>query len=135
MHPIWCAMTILAEPLLPETTRRVGSIVLLWHDLLEDTSADLLENTPQQVRQLVQEMTFDSFDHEMRELWQRSDLTKLFKLYDKTSQFFDAVWLRDARYAQLLNHTQQLTTFVQQTYGELNIVKLAQALAVPRSKR
>lgn len=127
-------MTILAEPLLPETTRRVGSIVLLWHDLLEDTTADLLETTPQQVRQLVQEMTFDSFDHEMRDLWQRSDLTKLFKLYDKTSQFFDAVWLRDARYAQLLNHTQQLITFVQQSYGELNIVKIAQALAVPRSK-
>ncbi len=125
-------MTILAEPLLPEATRRVGSIVLLWHDLLEDTTANVLDNTPEPVRQLVQEMTFDSFDHEMRDLWQRSDLTKLFKLYDKTSQFFDAVWLRDQRYAQLLKHTQQLTTFVQQTYGELNIVKLAQALAVPR---
>lgn len=125
-------MTILAEPLLPETTRRVGSIVLLWHDLLEDTTADLLDNTPEQVRQLVQEMTFDNFDHEMRDLWQRSDLAKLFKLYDKTSQFFDAIWLRGSRYAQLLQHTQQLTSFVQQTYGDLNIVKLAQALTVPR---
>jgi hypothetical protein len=133
IHPIWCAMTLLTETRLPQDIRIAGAFALLWHDILEDTHLSLPENTTDRVTQLVKEMTFSGFDEEMVVLWERSDTTKLLKLYDKVSQFLDGTWLSDRRWAQLLAHTQKLQAFVEQTYGELNIVRIARAVCLPRT--
>ena len=125
IHPIWCAMTLLTETKLPQEIRYPGAIVLLWHDILEDTQRPLPPHTQPIIQNLVQEMTFASLDEEFEQLWQRSDTTKLLKLYDKVSQFLDGIWLADARWNQLVRHTRQLEQFVVTTYGELNIVRLS----------
>lgn len=132
IHPIWCATTILAEPRLGADLRYPGAIALLWHDTLEDTQLPLPEDCRPMVRDLVQEMTFANLDEEFERLWERSDTTKLLKLYDKVSQFLDGIWLSDKRWGQLVQHTRRLEQFVAATYGELNIVKLSRTLAQPR---
>lgn len=132
IHPIWCAMTLLTETTLPKDIRVTGSFVLLWHDVLEDTSLSLPSTATSAIQQLVEEMTFSSLDEEFVLVWQRSDTAKLLKLYDKVSQFLDGTWFSDKRWTQLLEHTKKLQAFVEQTYGELNIVRIARAVCLPR---
>lgn len=132
IHPIWCAMTLLSETELQDDIRYNGAIALLWHDILEDTKLLLPDDTHPVVQQLVHEMTFASFDEERERLWERSDTTKLLKLYDKTSQLLDGKWLKEGRWNQLVQHTRKLEQFVLTTYGELNIIKLSRVLCQPR---
>ena len=133
IHPIWCAMTILTETRLPLDLRRTGALVLLWHDVLEDTNAPLPADAPSAVRALVDEMTFANFKEEARLLWQRSDTAKLLKLYDKTSNLLDATWMRRESWNRYVDHTRKLADFVSARYGDLNIVRIAASVAVPRA--
>jgi hypothetical protein len=41
---IWCAMTIMTETMLDESARLNGYLALMWHDVLEDTHAQLYCN-------------------------------------------------------------------------------------------
>ncbi|MDP9316303.1 MAG: hypothetical protein M3R24_36540 [Chloroflexota bacterium] len=132
IHPIWCAMTLLTETTLPDDIRYHGYLALLWHDTLEDTTLPLPQDIDPVVQRLVEEMTFINLDDEFIRVWERSETTKLLKLYDKVSQFLDGTWLSDTRWQQLLDHTRKLQTFVEATYGELNIVKIARAVCQPR---
>ena len=128
IHPIWCAMTLLTETTLPENIRLDGYQALLWHDTLEDTNLPLPANTRQQVKTLVEEMTFDSFEQEMLDVWEKSNITKLLKLYDKVSNLLDGVWMNEQKLEQMKKYTRRLTEFVESAYGELNIVKFAKAI-------
>lgn len=128
VHPIWCAMTLLSEPALAETVRIPGALALLYHDVLEDTTARLPADTPEEVVALVHELTFDGFDHEVAELWTRSDMAKLLKLYDKTSNLLDAVDMKPERRRLHREHARKLCDFVEGRHGPLNIVHIARSL-------
>jgi hypothetical protein len=128
VHPIWCAMTLLSEPALPAEVRVPGALALLYHDVLEDTTAKLPDDTPEEVVQLVHELTFRSFDQEVVDLWSRSDTAKLLKLYDKASNLLDAVDMRPERRSLHREHARKLCDFVERRYGGLNIVHIARAL-------
>lgn len=132
IHPIWSAMTLLTETKLPVEIRHIGYQVLLWHDTLEDTTLPLPANIDSYVRDLIQEMTFASFSDEVECLWSRSDTTKLFKLYDKVSNLLDAVWMEPARWNRQVEHATKLLDFVRAKYGELNIVKIARVVCIPK---
>lgn len=127
-HPIWCAMAILAEPTLPEDIRELGARILLFHDLLEDTTAVLPPGTPPQVEQGVADMTFVDVGQEIADVWKRGDLILLLKLYDKTHGLLDRRLAprkkrrRNARYAL------RLAKAVDKAYGPLNITVLCRAL-------
>jgi hypothetical protein len=132
IHPIWCAVMLLTETTLPAEIRYHGYQALLWHDTLEDTTLPLPPDTPEPVCALVHEMTFANFAEEQEKLWERSDTAKLLKLYDKVSILFDAVWMSDRKWNRLVAHAQRLLQFVEATYGELNIVKIARVICQPR---
>ena len=133
IHPIWCAMTLLAETELKEEIRLPGYQALLWHDTLEDTNLPLPEVTSPEVVRLVEEMTFKNFDDEKEKIWQRSDMTKLLKLYDKISNLLDGTWMRDEKWNAYVKHTLKLSDFVAEKYGELDIVKIARAICKTKS--
>lgn len=133
IHPIWCAMTLLTETTLPGELRRVGYQVLLWHDILEDTDLPLPYSIDEEVRELVEEMTFNSFCEEKQLLWKRSKEAKLLKLYDKVSNLLDGTWMSDKNWEDYLVHTLKLSNFVSQEYGELNITRIARAICVKRA--
>jgi hypothetical protein len=132
VHPIWCAMTLLTETRLGDEIRLKGYQALLWHDILEDTSLPLPENTDSEVARLVQEMTFESFRDEQAKIWACRDVVKLLKLYDKVSNLLDAVWMKDEKWNNLVDYTLRLRQFVLETYGDLNIVKIAAAVGLRR---
>jgi hypothetical protein len=132
VHPIWCGMTLLTETSLPEEIRFAGYLALIWHDVLEDTNLSLPDDTDDNVIRLVQEMTFKSFREEQEQIWEKRDVVKLLKLYDKVSNLLDAVWMKDDKWNNLVNYTLKLRQFVLETYGDLNIVKIAEAVCLPR---
>lgn len=128
VHLIWCAMMIFHETTLAEETRVTGSQALLFHDVLEDTKADLPAYLSDEVKKLVSDMTFESSNDEMQKIWDKSIEVKLLKLYDKVSNLMDGSWMSPEKLQKYRAYTRKLTEDVQARYGELNIVKLAKTL-------
>lgn len=132
VHPIWCAMTILTETTLDEALRLSGYQALMWHDVLEDTHAELPANVSDTVRELIQEMSFESFAVEKELVWQRSKIVRLLKLYDKTSNLLDGSHFSSEKWNAYVQFTQSLITDVDSNFGLLNIVKIARSIAVTK---
>jgi len=128
IHPIWCASMIRQEPSLPEKMRLNGSQALLYHDVSEDTTAELPEWLSDDVKGLVSELTFESSEDEWETLWNKDKQIRLLKLYDKTSNIMDSVWMKPERRQQHLTHLKKLCEDVEQNYGELNITRFARTL-------
>lgn len=128
IHPTWCAMTFLTETTLPHDLRQRGTAALLLHDVLEDTTFGLPEGMPEDVRRLVNEMTFESSDEEMELIWSRSNEVRLLKLYDKTSNLLDAIWMSQEKKTKYTAYLLRLCETVQPLYGELNIIRIARAI-------
>lgn len=129
IHPVWCAMTLLAETSLPNELRENGAIALLFHDILEDTHADLPPGTSARVRDLVEEMTFESFTAEMELVWGRSQECLLLKLYDKVSNLLDGIWMSPEKHATYVSYTKRIASEVERTFGpNLNILRIARAI-------
>lgn len=133
VHPIWCAMTIMAETRLPESLRLNGCLALMWHDALEDTHAELPIDTVCEVRQLIQDMSFANFADERNLIWERSKEIRLLKLYDKTSNLLDASHYSIEKWNNYVEFTQSLIVDVENNYGSLNIIKIAKSIAVHKS--
>jgi len=96
------------------------------------TLLSLPDDASDTVKQLVQDMTFQNFDDEVAHLWEKSDTVKLLKLYDKTSILLDAIWMENAKWNKHVEHARKLLDFVVNKYGELNIVKIARVICVPK---
>lgn len=132
-HSLWCAMMLLLDTKLPESIRIPGAEALLFHDVLEDTSAELPQDLSEEVRSMVEDMTFDNFEDEVRETLMKPAKLQLLKLYDKTATLYDGA-LRPHRYSEWINFTKKLIQNVEKEYGELNIVVLAKGLVAQHSK-
>ena len=128
MHPIWCAMTILHETSLPEELRRDGFQALLYHDVLEDSQLKLPDWLSERIQTLVGDMTFESSQQEMIELWSKPEDVRLLKLYDKTSNFMDGVWMDKEKRKRYAENILKLCDDVEKGYGELNITRIARAI-------
>ena len=127
-HSLWCAMMIWLDSELPESIRAPGARALLFHDVLEDTSSALPDNTPDEVKHLVQEMTYaGGFDEEKFAVLNKPPLIQLLKLYDKTATLYDGD-LKPRRYKEWTEFMEKLIVTVEKEYGELNIVLLAKTL-------
>ncbi len=130
IHPAWCAMTLMFEPKLSREIRIYGGQALLFHDVLEDTSASLPEDLPPEVVRLVKEMTFDSFAVEEETIWQKEDVIKLLKLYDKVSTLLDCdAWMKPESLSEYKKYVIHLTDEVERIYGDLKIIQIARLLA------
>jgi hypothetical protein len=126
-------MTLLSETKLSQEFRFAGFQALLWHDVLEDTTLPLPDETSTEVRNLVEEMTFKSFEEERENIWSRSERAQLLKLYDKVSNLLDATWMSDSKWDEYATHTKRLTRLAVERFGELNIVQIARAVTMARS--
>lgn len=138
IHPLWCAMALLQESNLPGLVNREKcALALLFHDVRENTTMKLPEWLPQDTIELVELMTFTSepgsTEIEMREIWNRPVIVRLLKLYDKVSNLLDGSWMSDEKWNdQYVPYVLQLVDDVEKNYGQLNIVRMARAIAVPR---
>lgn len=130
VHPIWCAMTIMTETTLSESLRLSGCQALMWHDVLEDTHAELPIDASREVCQLIQDMSFANFADERAGIWHRSKEVRLLKLYDKTSNLLDASHYTVEKWNTYVDFTRSLITDVENNYGQLNIIKIAKSVAI-----
>ncbi len=135
IHPIWCAATLLSETKLSEDIRERGAVALLYHDVPEDTTAPLPKDLSHEVRALIKEMTFfGGFAEEAEEVWKRSPLCRLLKLYDKVHNLLDGrdTWMpekEDKEYRRKYEgHTLRLCADVEKNFGRLNITLLARTI-------
>ena len=112
--------------------QRLQGFVLFWHDITEDTTLSLPEDTPSDIVRLVEEMTFKTFSAELEEVWQRDPQIRLFKLYDKVSNLLDAGWMNVEKWNRYVKFTSELSKDVETNYGYLNIVKIAGAICEKR---
>lgn len=134
-HSLWAAIMLLIEPNLDEEVRTTGSIALLFHDVLEDTTAGLPRDLDENVVELIQGMTvpkepefnFSSFEKEKTTVFTKSKLIQLLKLYDKVATLYDGA-LPTTRYKEWITLIERLTKNVEQEYGELRITMLAKSL-------
>lgn len=133
VHPIWCAMTIMTETTLSEPLRLNGCQALMWHDVLEDTHVDLPIDTDREVRQMIQDMSFENFADEKTLIWTRSKEIRLLKLYDKASNLLDASHYSIDKWNNYVEFTQSLIVDVENNYGSLNIIKIAKSISVYKS--
>lgn len=139
VHPLWCAMTFLQETALPDSVNREHCFfALLFHDFLEDTDSVLPDWLPRESVGLVRCMTFSgevgSTEIEIKLIWARPQIVRLLKLYDKVSNLLDGSWMSDEKWnGQYVPYVLQLAKDVEQNYGDLNIVRIARAVAIPRS--
>lgn len=128
IHPLWCSMTIYSETSLPKQIRDEGAIILLYHDILEDTKLNLPDNlTPNVVDGIIQ-MTFTGMTQEMVEVWNREPKIRLYKLYDKISNLLDFSWMTPEIIEIYTSYTKRLLEDVEQNYGQLNITRIARAI-------
>lgn len=118
---------LLLETQLPERIRDDAAIALLFHDVLEDTSAPLPSSlTPEAVR-LITDMTYENFQEEVSGVLAKDSVVHLVKLYDKVATLYDEC-LRSFRYSEWLDFTEQLLELVERAYGQLHIVLLGKTL-------
>ena len=130
IHPIWCAMTIMTETSLDEALRLNGYQALMWHDVLEDTCAELPPGVSDDVRTLIKAMTFSSFADEKAHIFARPATARLLKLFDKTSNLLDGSHLSSTKWNDYVQFTHLLIADVEAQFGNLNIVKIARAIAI-----
>lgn len=122
-------MTLLAEESLPESVRSRGAHALLLHDVVEDTTSPLPEDTPKEVVVLVGAMTYSGgFAEEKDRVWEHEPLVRLLKLYDKASNMMSESCLTPERRAETRAYVARLCDDVEANYGRLNIVRFARAL-------
>lgn len=141
-HPVWCALMMFLEPLLPDEVRIPGSLALLFHDVIEDTTTPLPEDLPRDVKRLVDALTvpklpeynYSGWELEKETILEKPRLIQLLKLYDKTSSLYD-MSVREDRYQEWMTITGQLAKQVEEEFGRLNIVILAQSLIAEYRRR
>lgn len=129
-HPLDCWTEILNEPLLSEGDRAAGSLALLFHDVIEDTTVPPPDCLSPRVLQLVQDMTYEGgTEEEMVHIWEKEPFVILLKLYDKYSNWKTMGWTTEAKKASYRDYIQRLIDVVIRFYGpSLNVVRAAQAL-------
>ena len=134
IHPIWCATTILTETNLDEKTKNEGAITLLYHDILEDTTQLLPQDLEERIKYLVKEMTFQSSEEEMQQIWQKSKEIKLYKLYDKVSNLLDGSWMNKEKRQKYEEYARALVEDAKQNYGGLNITQITKNIIGENTK-
>lgn len=133
-HSLWCAIMILLDTQLPENIRVPGAEVLLLHDILEDTSLPLPKDISDEVKNLVDEMTYTDWESERDIVPTKPPIVQLLRLYDKVATLYDENAPRGKKLAEWLTLTKTLTENVRKEYGELNIISLSKAMVAKYEK-
>lgn len=125
VHPIWCATTIATENFLPKELRDLGFLVLLYHDVLEDTiytEKSLLRlNLSTEVICHIKNMTFIDNADEMINVWAKEPRIRLFKLYDKVNNLINVDGWPKEKIKLYIEYAEKLAKDVENNYGKLNI--------------
>ena len=128
-HPLWAATTCLQDHKLPDEIRARVATALVIHDLIEDTDQPIPPWIDEATKDLVTDLTCPGgTDEEVVAVWSMSTEVRLARLYDKTSNLADGVWMDDSKREMYEDYVLDLADDVEANYGSLNIVIFARAL-------
>lgn len=135
MHPLWCASMLIADTQIPWDQRELGFKALIMHDVLEDTLLELPEWIEPKVKEIVSELTFESFEQAKKEYADKSPFIKLLLLYDKLSSMYENhVGIHDGptKAEQKRRDWKKFTIVgikeVEKAYGNIRIVQIGKAI-------
>jgi len=128
VHPILCACLLASEQKLPLSVRAKGIRVLLFHDVLEDTTADLPKDLRKEVVQGIKDMTVEGARLEWEDIWSLPPDIRLFKLFDKTANLLDTLNTDQEIKKKNRELVNRLIEDVKKNFGMLNIIVIAKAL-------
>ncbi|MFZ3020462.1 MAG: hypothetical protein WA051_03035 [Minisyncoccia bacterium] len=127
-HPLWCALTLLNDQRISFEDRNIGYQALLLHDVLEDTSEKLPDYIDNEVRELVNKMTHETWEEEQI-LENKSPLVKLLKLHDKISSMYDETVRTDpVRRKEWRQLIEKLISETKKYYPEAKIIPVAETI-------
>lgn len=129
MHPLWCASMLIADTQVPYEQRELGFKALILHDVLEDTSLKLPDWVEPKVKEVVKELTFESFEQAIKDYPKKSSFIKLLLLYDKLSSMYEYHVLLDQKGKNnWKKFTLQGIKEVEKEYGNIRIVQIGKAV-------
>ena len=131
VHPLWCAVTIAFEQRLTPEVRSRGIFILLFHDILEDTTDTIPQDLPDEVKEGIRHMTFYTSKVERTRIWSLPPEIRLFKLYDKVCNLLDAIETDPEKIKKNNELVAELIVDVEKNYGVLNITKIGRSLINP----
>lgn len=135
MHPLWCASMLIADTQIPYEQRELGFKALILHDVLEDTSLELPEWVESEVKDVVNELTFESFEQAKKEYAGKSTFIKLLLLYDELSSMYenhvginDDLDKAEKKRKDWKEFTIKGIKEVEKEYGNIRIVQVGKAI-------
>jgi len=128
IHPLWCASMLIADTEVPREQRELGFKALLLHDVLEDTSLEFPDWVEPEVKEVVKELTFESFEQAVEEYPKKAAFIKLLLLYDKLSSMYED-HVEDHHKSEWKKFTLQGIVAVEKEYGDIRIVQIGKAIA------
>lgn len=128
MHPLWCASLLIADTQIPYEQRELGFKALILHDVLEDTSLKLPEWVEPEVKEIVQKLTFKSWEQAKREISKSPTFIKLLYLFDALSNMYEN-HVSEPKRAEWKKLTAGILKGVEQEYGNIRIVQIGKAIA------
>lgn len=135
-HPIWCATMLLTDTEVPWKEREIGFQALILHDVLEDTCLELPDWIEPEVKEVVKEMTFKTWEENVQMMPQKDRFIKLLELYDKLSSMFENhVVAHEKTEEEIGNKRNQwkklviyLVAEVEKNYGNIRAVQIGRAI-------
>lgn len=128
LHPLWCASMLITDTQVPYEQRELGFKVLLLHDVLEDTSLELPKWVSPEVREAVQELTFDNFEQAVKEYPKKSSFIKLMFLYEKLASMYDSS-VKEYHRSEWKEFILEAVDEIEKEYGNIRIVQIGKAIA------
>jgi hypothetical protein len=132
VHPIWCSLMVLNDTTFDEKMRETGFYVLLFHDVLEDTKSLLPSELTDEVKRLVQEMTYDNFEQEKEAVPSKPVFVQFLKLIDKVSTIYDnhgkVSCLSLEKQKDWRQYTELLLTNTEKDFGHTQSYKVAKQI-------
>lgn len=130
MHPLWCASVLINDTRIPLEERELGFKALLLHDVLENTTLELPEWAGEDVKEMVEAMSFGG-QHDIkeviRELSKKPALFGLLMLIDALSSMYEEhVSEKKKKFWKLGVKT--LTELVEKQYGDIRIIQISRAV-------
>jgi (p)ppGpp synthase/HD superfamily hydrolase len=129
-HPYFAASLLLADRRVPWEDRYYGYQILILHDVLEDTDADLPDWLEDRVVQGVKDMTFSddiSFEEKGEIIKNRDPFIKLLELCDTISNVYEE-HVGEKKRSEWKELDKELVIDVENIYGDIRVVQLSKAI-------
>lgn len=131
-HPLFAASLLLADRRLPQDLREKGYLILLLHDIIEDTDQPLPEWVDVEIKEGVEAMTYTEEEERNSEvlkskIYQHPPFIKLLTLCDTISNMYEE-HVSEAKRSKWKELVTNLTKLVEKEYGLTRVVVTAKAI-------